>query len=90
MDDGNLAGKVKHVAQALKTLVKEGKKIGPVLGLEKCELFYPSGSNFKRGLFPLDLKVMKQGITMIGALIGSVEYTTFFFQRKKWKCNFIE
>ena len=89
LDDGNLAGKVKFVAKAYKTLVKEGKKIGLEMGDDKCELFYPSGSNFKRGLFPLKLKIMKGGIVTIGAPIGSDEFLNRFFNQRYNKLDLL-
>ena len=89
LDDGNIAGKVKFVANAYKTLVKEGKKMGLEMGDDKCELFYPSGSNFKRGLFPLKLKIMKGGIITIGAPIGSDEFLDRFFSQRYNKLDLL-
>ena len=82
LDDGNLAGKVKNVASAYRLLVKKAKKIGLEIGTDKTEIFYPSGSMFKRGLFPLEMKVVKGGIIMLGAPIGSQKYISSFLDKK--------
>ena len=49
---------------------------------ENAEIFYPSGSMFKRGLFPLEMKVVKGGIIMLGAPIGSQKYISSFLDKK--------
>ena len=82
LDDGNLAGKVKHVAEALDLLMKEGKSVGLSLRMEKTELFYPSGSMFKRNIFPEQIKVRKSGVVMLGAPIGTAEYVSQFFDKQ--------
>ena len=79
LDDGYVAGKVKKVAKSLKVINKAAKKVGLELRTSKSVLFYPSGTESKRDLFPTDIKVKLDGINVLGAPIGSEQFISEFF-----------
>lgn len=82
LDDGYIAGKVKHVAKAYDLIKAKGKKLGLFLQVRKCEIFYPSGSSFKQSLFPKDIKLMNLGIDVLGSPISHPDFINTFFINK--------
>ena len=82
LDDGVIGCDTSTVAKAFEILQKEGPKYGLYVQVPKCELFYPSNSNLNRNLFPTELKVVTNGLGIMGAPIGSNDFCATFFKNR--------
>ena len=89
LDDGVIGCDTVSVAKALEILQKEGPEYGLHVIMPKCELYYPSNSNFNRNLFPAELKVMPNGIDIMGVPIGSADFCTAYFNGRLSKLNLL-
>ena len=82
LDDGYIGSKVKEVISAFKIVRDVGESVGLHLRIEKCELFYPAGEPVKLDSFPSKVKLIKDGIEVIGAPIGSESFSNAFFNHQ--------
>jgi hypothetical protein len=81
LDDGTIIGKQEDVYGAFELLRREGPALGLHLNVKKNELWWPSRA--AEDPFPKDvIRVENSGVKLLGAPIGTTEYTTNFISKK--------
>ena len=81
LDDGTIIGDVDDVHKVFLLIETEGPALGLHLNVKKNEIWWPS----RRGSdpFPADVdRVDNAGVKLLGAPIGSKEFTTDFVRKK--------
>ena len=83
LDDGVLAGKASHVKQALDIIEREGKQLGLLLNVHKCELVLHPASAHCSSHFPHipQERIHPEGnFSILGSPVGSEEYCATFLR----------
>jgi hypothetical protein len=81
LDDGTIIGHKEDVFRVFELLREEGPNIGLFLNVKKNELWWPSRS--EPDPFPKDVeRVANAGVKLLGAPIGTAEFTTNFIRKK--------
>ena len=81
LDDGTIIGKKEDVFGVFELLLKEGPALGLHLNVQKNEIWWPSRS--EDDPFPKNvIRVENRGVKLLGAPIGTAEYTTEFVRKK--------
>jgi hypothetical protein len=81
LDDGTIIGDVKDVHAVFQLIEKEGPALGLYLNVKKNEIWWPNRSCDDP--FPAEVdRVENAGVKLLGAPIGSREFTTEFVKKK--------
>ena len=81
LDDGTIIGSVEDVHRVFELIQKEGPARGLHLNVKKNEIWWPSRA--VPDPFPADVdRVDNAGVKLLGAPIGSKEFTTDFVKKK--------
>ena len=81
LDDGTIIGSVEDVHKVFELIQKEGPARGLHLNVKKNEIWWPSRAT--PDPFPADVdRVDNAGVKLLGAPIGSKEFTTDFVNKK--------
>jgi ubiquitin carboxyl-terminal hydrolase 44/49 len=81
LDDGTIIGSVADVHKVFELIQKEGPARGLHLNVKKNEIWWPSRA--VPDPFPVDVdRVDNAGVKLLGAPIGSKEFTTDFVKKK--------
>ncbi len=71
LDDGSIIGSVEDLVEVIRIIKEEGEKLGLILNLSKCEVWWPSIDEHKWQLFPTAIqKVYEPGIELLGCPLG--------------------
>jgi Reverse transcriptase (RNA-dependent DNA polymerase) len=81
LDDGTIIGDVEDVFKVFQFIECEGPAVGLVLNVKKNEIWWPSRA--RSDPFPAEVdRVENAGVKLLGAPIGSREFTTEFVKKK--------
>ena len=81
LDDGTIIGDVEDVFKVFQLIESEGPGVGLVLNVKKNEIWWPSRASSDP--FPAEVdRVENAGVKLLGAPIGSREFTTEFVKKK--------
>ena len=81
LDDGTIIGDIKDVHKVFLMIEKEGPALGLHLNVKKNEIWWPSRASSDP--FPADVdRVDNAGVKLLGAPIGSRDFTTDFVKKK--------
>ena len=81
LDDGPIIGDVEDVFKVFQFIESEGPAVGLVLNVKKNEIWWPTRASSDP--FPAEVdRVENAGVKLLGAPIGSGEFTTEFVKKK--------
>ena len=81
LDDGTIIGDVEDVYKVFQLIEKEGPARGLHLNVKKNEIWWPNRAS--EDPFPADVdRVDNAGVKLLGAPIGSRDFTTDFVKKK--------
>ena len=84
LDDGTIVGDTKDVHEVFELLLREGPALGLHLNVAKNEIWWPSRPEVDP--FPSEvLRIENCGVKLLGAPIGTEQFTTKFV-RRSWRC----
>ena len=84
MDDGSLLGPFSSLQEAFNIIAAEAPTLGLSLNVAKCILWGPNTVSWARsgGFAPVPLSPWEEGISLLGAPVGTTSFVSDFVDRK--------